>query len=147
MRLELNDNTPSILDSFQSDGSEQEKMSKSRGNSVSVDMVVNGVASIGAGQEFRDLENRVIQNWKRCGIWRGTDGFYRTSPAFGKRPVFLCLSHEIIPSRLVVNRREVMQHGNLLHFWEVFHEAFPDEFYETGNMSYFVARHRIHNDD
>jgi len=141
MRLNLEDNKPSVLGFFVRDDEQpREKMSKSRGNCVTVDMVVYGVMYLEVGYEFRDAENRVIKNWKQCGIWRNKsgDGFYYTGPAFGERPVFLCKIDEIIPARLLLNEVEVMQHPDLINFRDVFYNKFPDEFRDTGEVSYYV---------
>ena len=91
MRLFLSDSTPSVLDSYVQRQGKCEKMSKSRGNCVTVDMVVYGVAEIDAGYEFRDTDNRVIHDWKRFNIWRDKScgGDFFTGAAFGQIPVFL----------------------------------------------------------
>jgi hypothetical protein len=133
LRASLADTGPSILDSYVQDDGPLEKMSKSRGNCVTVDMAVFGIASIKPGYEFRDMANRTISNWKRCSIWRDRngDGCFYTGPAFGTLPVFLCKSDEIIPARLLIDGVERMQHGKQRRFWAAMAEAFPDEFHDV----------------
>jgi len=131
IRLDLADTGPSVLDSAICDpGAPREKMSKSRGNGVTVDAVLYGVAELAGGHEFRDVENRRIVEWQRCGVWRDRhgDGFFYTGSSFGGQPVFLCLCDEIIPSRLLIGGREVLQHPSLVSFWEPFYRAFPEAF-------------------
>lgn len=63
IRTSIDDTAGSSLDMWVADHSkEPEKMSKSRGNCVTVDMVIYGVASVTPGHEFRDSENRVIDD-------------------------------------------------------------------------------------
>lgn len=137
-RVSLSDVRGSYLDEMQESQHGPAKMSKSRGNCVTVDMCVYGVAEIDPGFEFRDSFNRVIRKWHRCGIWRDKagDGMFYAGPAFQKRPVLLCRADEIIPSRLVVNGREVMQHPHLFALWDALHAAYPDEFYDTEEIHY-----------
>lgn len=74
----------------ESKGGHWEKMSKSRGNGVTVDEVVAGVAAVAPGYEFCDPSGATIDHraWE---VWRDRsgNGSYFTATRYGKRPVFL----------------------------------------------------------
>lgn len=95
-------------------GTTYTKMSKSRGNVITPDEVIYGVAYFfEEGYDFRDSWGRVV-DYQQMGVWRnkGGDGFYYTSTRTGRQPVFLCTAGE--PCRLLVNGEEVVQHPSLL---------------------------------
>ncbi len=78
-----------------------EKMSKSRGNVISPEEVVCGVADLRTGYEFRGLDRRVIQDFKAVGVWCDpATGWYFTAERYGKAPVFLCQTGNPVPPLL-----------------------------------------------
>lgn len=88
------------------------KMSKSKGNAVGIDEVVCGVCGLADGYEFRDLDGYLI-DYRTMGVWRTPEGDYRTSLRTGKRPVFLHLLDEQIPT--LIKGKE--QHPEEVAFW------------------------------
>jgi len=64
------------------------KMSKSRGNVVSVDEVVRGVCSMKQGYEFQDVDGNII-DWYKLNVWKDVDENFYTAQHFGKQQVFL----------------------------------------------------------
>lgn len=66
-----------------------EKMSKSRGNVVSIDSMVHRVSSIGRDYEFRDAAGRVV-DYDARGVWRmpHEGGYWTEMP--NAEPVWLC---------------------------------------------------------
>jgi len=90
----------------------REKMSKSRGNVVTVDEVVYGVYEVASGYEFRNALGEII-DYKFWGIWQdksGTGDFY-TSTRTGKQPAFLC-EVDGDPCVLLINGEERSQHSD-----------------------------------
>ena len=72
-----------------------EKMSKSRGNVVTIDEVVHGVRNVADGYVFRNHACEVV-DYSALGVWRNqADGCYYTSTRTGLRPVFLCRESDI----------------------------------------------------
>lgn len=65
-----------------------EKMSKSKGNSISVDEVVRGVAQVAPGFVLHDEHGRVVRP-QDVGAWRGLYGMYYEAARFGGKPLFL----------------------------------------------------------
>ena len=88
------------------------KMSKSRGNVVTIDEVVRGVSSLEEGLEFRDLNGDVI-DWKIKGVWFLEKQGYFTST---KDPVFLHIINNPIPV-LLEPRMDTVQHPEEINFW------------------------------
>lgn len=88
-----------------------DKMSKSRGNVVTVDEVIYGVADLDPSCEFRDLSGRVI-DYKSLGVWRhrSGDSMFYTSTRTGKRPVFLHQKDNPEPALLLIDGVERIQH-------------------------------------
>lgn len=161
LRTDLTDHEPSMMLRWRVDpNAKPEKMSKSRGNAISVDMALNTIHELAKGWEFRDMLNRRIENWRDFGIWQNKNGdgmFYCGSstawlarelsswpgtdipPSWSHLPVFLCDSKEVIPPRLLINGHEVMQHPHLFDFWDAMAKAFPDEFEEClGPEAYYT---------
>jgi len=94
-----------------------EKMSKSRGNVITVDEVVCGVQDLASGHEFRDESNRVI-DWRSLAVWRHPHtGMYWTATRFGKRPVFLHGEGNPVPAMLLIDGVETLQHEWHEAFW------------------------------
>ncbi len=85
-----------------------EKMSKSKGNGISVDEVVKRVAGLKEGYEFRDRSGELV-DYKKERVWRDKLG-YKTFTGY---PVFL---HEVdnpVPCMLV----DKVQHPNRYNYW------------------------------
>lgn len=76
------------------------KMSKSRGNVVSIESVVHGVYSVADGYTFQDEEGVVVESF---GVQRAADGYWKNG-----RPVFLHKAGDPIPCLLV----DRIQHPN-----------------------------------
>lgn len=93
-----------------------EKMSKSRGNVITPDEIIYGVAEVQSGYEFRFLDGMVINDFRKLGVWQDKprDGMFYTSTRIGKQPVFLCQKGDPGVPAILVNGREVMQHEHLL---------------------------------
>lgn len=96
---------------------EWEKMSKSKGNVISVDEVVHGVATIDHPYELRlpIAENGTYTlipfDFKKFHVWR--DGpFYFTGNSYGKVPVFLCKKGREDPCQFPYNGGVIEQHEN-----------------------------------
>ena len=89
-----------------------EKMSKSRGNVISVDDVVYGVYRVAPGYEFRDLHGLVINPIQRV-RQDGPDYRYRYMDHLGGAPVFLHLKGEPVPP-LIRGKR---QHPECVKYW------------------------------
>lgn len=90
-----------------------EKMSKSKGNTVSVDEVVYGVRSIREGFELRDEQNQVVDP-REVGAWESQETFeYFTAVRMGKRPLWLCMTGEPVPPLV----REKVQHRDEIDYW------------------------------
>lgn len=92
-----------------------EKMSKSRGNVVTVDEVVNGVFELKSPFEFRawslGKEQFDIIDHKEFGVWRDTKtGCYFAATKFKKFPVFLCEKSNPVPLILNSGDAEIVQH-------------------------------------
>ena len=91
----------------------REKMSKSRGNVVTVDEAVYGVYQMDEGYEFRNAFGDVIDH-KFWGIWqdKADTGLYFTSTTTGKQPAFLC---EVDGEAciLLIDGEELPQHPDL----------------------------------
>lgn len=90
-------------------------MSKSRGNVVTPDEVVYGVAGLPAtGYEFRMYDGRVLgrEDVQLLGVWqdRAGTGMFYTSGRTGKLPVYLCRSGEEEAVTLLVEGMEIEQH-------------------------------------
>ena len=88
-----------------------EKMSKSRGNGISVDEVVHGVYGVADGYEFRDASGATIA-FLALGVWqnRGGDSMFYTAERFGRVPVFLCQIGNPAPCILLIDGVEREQH-------------------------------------
>lgn len=87
------------------------KMSKSKGNVITIDEVVKGVHSLDDNFEFRDLSGQLV-DWKKRTVWLSPEG-YRTSSPTGKRPVFLHLVGEPVPPLLM----SCVQHKEERRYW------------------------------
>lgn len=97
----------------------KEKMSKSRGNVITVDEVVNGIYEVDSRYEFRDQTNKVI-DWKERGVWRDRErtGYYFMSSRYKLQPAFLHCKDNPVPCLLLINSVEQVQHSKLSEFWE-----------------------------
>ena len=93
-----------------------EKMSKSRGNAISVDEVTFGVMDIDPRYEFRHVGGEVIRDFKFCGVWRDTarTGDYFTGTRQGRRSVFLHEKGNPVPAMLRVRSEASDAHYLLL---------------------------------
>lgn len=89
-----------------------EKMSKSRGNVVTIDEVVHGVAVLDPSCEFRDAFGGVIGDYRAAGVWRDRagDGMYYTSTRSGRQPVLLHERGNPMPALLSVGGVDRLQH-------------------------------------
>jgi valyl-tRNA synthetase len=96
------------------------KMSKSKGNVITIDEVVQGVYQLADGFEFRDLYG-VLVDWQKMCVWRAPEG-YRTSTPTGKRPVFLHQVGEPVPP-LVLDK---VQHEEAINYWANLLELYED---------------------
>jgi len=101
-----------------------EKMSKSRGNVVLPEEVVYGVMDWDAGYEFRmaaepDAELQAIDPLE-FGVWRDKlkTGYFYSATRFGRLPVFLHEKGNPVPTLLLLNGEEHMQHPFFLRAWE-----------------------------
>lgn len=97
-------------------GKTREKMSKSRGNVVTIDEVVGGVSEIDSDYEFRVQvgpdEMRALVDYRKVGVWRcGID--YFTSTRLGKLPVYLCRKGVDGPCTLLIDGVEREQHQEI----------------------------------
>ncbi len=90
------------------------KMSKSRGNVISPDEVIRGVAELSDDYEFRDLDDELI-DWKLKRVWFDHNVGYRTSTKYGRQPVFLHIKSSSIPPNLTT--LQTVQHAAELGFW------------------------------
>lgn len=92
-------------------GVKYEKMSKSRGNSISVDEVVHGVCILDPICEFRFKNGNIIDDFKSLGVWKDpTSNMYFTATRYGKKPVFLHYLGNPEPAKLLINGKEIAQH-------------------------------------
>ena len=89
----------------------REKMSKSRGNAVSVDEVVHGVRELKDGYEFRYRSGELV-DWELVGVWRDIKG-YTTYTRSGRSIVFLHEKDNPVPALLV----DKVQHPNEIEYW------------------------------
>lgn len=87
-----------------------EKMSKSKGNVVTIDEVVYGVSSVASGYEFRDENSELIDPVNRA--YRMGNS-YRLHRKYGHHPVFLHYKDDPVPP-LIMGK---VQHENLLDYW------------------------------
>ncbi len=87
-----------------------EKMSKSKGNVVTVDEVVCGVASVIEGYEFRDENLKLIDS---VNCVRGKDNSYWLYRKHGGRPVFLHYKNDPVPP-LIMGKT---QHEDFIIYW------------------------------
>ena len=87
------------------------KMSKSKGNVITIDEVVRGVHRLPSNFEFRDNRGGLI-DWLKLGVWRSPEGYRMGSP-YGKQPVFLHLVGEPVPP-LVMGK---VQHPEEEAYW------------------------------
>jgi valyl-tRNA synthetase len=90
------------------------KMSKSKGNVVLPEEVINGVYELSPGHEFRGLDGEVV-DWEKLFIWLDIAG-YRTSTKYGRRPVFLHCKNNPVPCWLTALNK--LQHEDEFGFWE-----------------------------
>src|SRR3990167_10229920 len=103
-----------------------EKMSKSRGNGVSVDEVISGVSEINCNYEFRDINGYKIDYNKEC-IWNAGDYQYFTAKRYGKKPVFLHQKEYLKPCAFVVDGELKFQHVNLKKYWKKLEKVFQNK--------------------
>lgn len=96
-----------------------EKMSKSRGNVITPDEVMYGVAELQPGYEFRFFNGVVIDDFKELGVWRNrlNDSMFYTSTRTGKHPVFLHEKGNPVPALLLIDGEECLQHPEKHHLW------------------------------
>lgn len=86
------------------------KMSKSKGNVITVDEVVHGVSKVDDEYEFRNINSELIDPVNRA---YKVDNSYRLYRRYGHHPIFLHRkSNPILP--LVMGE---LQHANLLNYW------------------------------
>lgn len=90
-----------------------EKMSKSRGNVVTVDEVVHGVQSLREGWELRDANNETVDP-NKVGAWVDLNGNYFTAVRNGKQPLWLCRIEEPVPPLI----RGCVQHTQQIGYWQ-----------------------------
>lgn len=94
----------------------QEKMSKSRGNVVTVDEVTYGVYLLDPSYEFCNIYGMPI-DYRELGVWqdKANTGYYYTSTRTGRQPVFLFeKANKEGPCRLLINGKEILQHPEFL---------------------------------
>lgn len=94
-----------------------EKMSKSRGNVITPDEVVHGVAELAHGFVFRGPPDGRVIDYLALGVWRDSDGMYYTSGRHGKQEVFLCHADDVVPPMLLVRGEPTVQHLGCTGFW------------------------------
>jgi valyl-tRNA synthetase len=99
-------------------GEKRTKMSKSKGNVITIDEVVRGVHELSGDYELRDLHGRLV-DWRKMCVWRSPEG-YRTSSPTGKQPIFLHLKDEPVPG-LISGR---MQHKEARNYWAALLEKY-----------------------
>lgn len=105
-----------------------EKMSKSKGNVISVDEVVYGVANVDPRYEFRSPDGDVI-DWKELCVWRNpdpADNFYYTAVRFGRMPVFLHEAGNPVPALFLIDGEERVQHPRRAAIWHGILERHPE---------------------
>lgn len=142
MKLIEDSRGPSFFERLEQDKSQPvEKMSKSRGNVITIDEIVSGVTDLSPGFEFRDCFGVKIHDFRKLHVWRakyGDGNFYAGTQFNGvakemlgleRLPIFLHFENNPIPCRLLINGREMMQHSKYLTFWNKMAEKFPDEFH------------------
>ncbi len=139
------------------EGATPEKMSKSRGNVITIDEVVGRISSISPGFEIRDHHNNIIDNIDRLNLWRDKDrmifcgskwnclrkhpGFeilgqmeiteHSSSPVpvFSHIPVFLHKTGNPIPVTYELENGKILQqHPFAIKFWNRMYAEYPDEF-------------------
>lgn len=107
-----------------------EKMSKARGNVVTPDEVIFGVAELAHGYEFRHPEGSLLEDYKKWGVWRNNlhDSMFYTSTRTGKSPVFLHEKGNPVPGMLLIDGEERVQHADKTELWFLIlvREQFPD---------------------
>lgn len=87
------------------------KMSKSRGNVVSVDEIVHWVRSLADGFEFRDRQDQLI-DWKHRRVWfLDKQGYFVDK----REPVFLHRVGDPVP--MLLSGWSTVQHPNALDYW------------------------------
>ena len=96
------------------------KMSKSRGNVVTIDEVVYGIYKLPHEYGFRDRTGKLV-DFKKVGVWRDTDG-YRTSTRDGNRPVFLHEKDNPVPGMMGSR----LQHPNDFEYWSALLEKYEE---------------------
>lgn len=93
----------------------REKMSKSRGNVVTVDEVVHGVRFLDNSCEFRDESCNVINDYHKLEVYRNPeDGFFYTSSRLGHFRIFLHQTGNPVPATFPKNSMndcETTQHN------------------------------------
>lgn len=95
-----------------------EKMSKSRGNVITVDEIVFGVREVNEGYEFRFPTGELV-DYTKIDIYRNPeDHLYYTTTRFGKQPVFLHEKDNSVPAIILWEGTELLQHPDLVNYWE-----------------------------
>lgn len=96
-----------------------EKMSKSRGNVVTIDEVVHGISELDPSVEFRFGNGQVIADYKAVGVWRDSpgDSMFYTATRHGKQPVFLHEKDNPFPAMLLIHGSETIQHPGEFDLW------------------------------
>lgn len=105
-----------------------EKMSKSRGNVVLPEEVVYGVYEYDSKNwEFR-LPNGDVIDPGELGVWRDKlrTGFYFTATRYRRMPIFLHEKNNPVPSLLLIDGEEKVQHPDLVNFWGYLHEKYGE---------------------
>ena len=91
----------------------REKMSKSRGNVVTIDEVVYLIHEVDDAYEFRDKYGTSVDH-RNMGVWRDKGGDFFTNTRSGKQPIFLCEKGNPSQCILLIDGQEKEQHACLL---------------------------------
>lgn len=88
------------------------KMSKSKGNAISVDEIVTKVRGLAPGYEFLDLGGDLV-DWDKRHVWFKIGlGYFTGQP---REAVFLHIVGNPIPAFLTT--METQQHPECVYFW------------------------------
>jgi len=90
------------------------KMSKSRGNVVTIEEATHQVYYLKPGFEFRDLGGEVV-DYRAVGDWFEDGVGYRMAKVFGHRPLFL--HRDLDPVPVMLATMTTVQHAGEHDFW------------------------------